>query len=169
MNTFKRSILGVALIACTMAAVTPVCKAQPSYGLPGSQKLSIVPTILEGFGGGVTNFVIGTTNATVSPIALDNCRTITWEMTGQATNTTSTVSAVFALFCDTTATNWYTVATNAAVGSIRTLTFLASTGLRTESTNFDIGAYRYMIPLYITNSGQCVSNLSLRYGLKPGF
>ena len=151
----------------------PLCaQVQYSAGLPGSVLLTAVPTILEGSGGGancLTNFTIGTTNATIGPVNLANAKYITWELTGQATNTTTTITVMFNLFTDMTATNWYQTASNAVLTGQRVMTCPLTTGLRTVSTNFEVDCYQYMVPLYLTNASQCVSNLSLRYGIKPGY
>lgn len=147
--------LGCALL------LPPAASAQS--GLPGGQRLSCVPQILEG--GAATNFVIGTTNATIAPIYLGNVDHIGWEGTAQTTNTTSTVTVLFAVFEDISG-DWPTAVSNCAASSLRQMTIPATTSGVTVGTNYAVDGYQWMVPLYITNASQMVSNLTLRYFLK---
>ena len=185
-KSFLRSLLA-GLIAVAMVSLAPAASASGDtnsttmYG-GGSALLptTALPQILAG--GAPASFSVGGTNPTVFPIDLTGSRNIGWELTGQATNTTTTLTAVFVLFEDATAiastnnipTNtpplsWWTVVSNAAPSSLRVLSGTATTTGVTLSTNFNTDGYRWCIPLYVTNSAQMVSNLTLRPFLKTGF
>lgn len=154
-------------IAAFGLLVLPATSQAQYYTLGGSQLLTAVPATLAASGS--TNFVIGTTNATIGPVSLAGIKNIGWELTCTGTNT-STLTVQWALFADQTATNWYTVATNATGNSLKTATFAVINGTSTLSTNYDTGAFQWMIPLSISDaSGSSVTGLSLRYVVKPGF
>ena len=158
-----KKLLSTLGLAVTLAL--PLASQAQSYGLPGGQLLSGLP----GTNAYVYTFVIGTTNATVSPVYLGNCHSISWEFSGACTNTTSAASIVFALFNDMQSATWYTTASNCYGTACRVFTIPMTTSMITYSTNYDIGAYQWMVPLYLTNASQCITNCGLRYGIKPGY
>jgi hypothetical protein len=186
-KNFLRSLVA-GLLALTVVCLAPAAKAVGDtnsaatlYG-GGSTLLSTAALPQIQAGGTAASFSIGGTSPNVFPIDLTGSRNIGWEMTGQATNTTTALTAVFVLFNDATAIastnnsptntpplNWWTVVSNAAPSSLRMLSGTATTTGVTLSTNFNTDGYRWCIPLYVTNSAQMVSNLTLRPFIKTGF
>ena len=138
-----------------------------AQGLPGGQLLSFLPTTLEG--PGCYYFNIGPANPTNALIDLVNVGHIGFEITAQSTNSATTVTVAFVTFLAADYPGWPVAASNMAPQCLQTLTLHATTNLQMTSAVFDVGAYRWMSPLYITNSSFCVSNFSLRWFVKPGF
>jgi hypothetical protein len=160
----KLSQLALPAVAALALLFAQTAAAQ-YYSLPGGQQLTGLP----GTNAYLFSFSIGGTNPTVAPVNLAGCRNISWEFKGACTNTTSAASLVFALFNDMTATDWATTVSNCTLTSLRVMTLPMTTSMQTISTNYQIDAYQWMVPLYLTNASQCLTNCALRYGIKPGF
>jgi hypothetical protein len=159
-----KNLFLIAVMALGLVDMTLPSQAQ-SYGLPGGSLVSAMPAS-SAYG---TNWIIGTTNATISPIYVGNCRNVNWEVNGACTNTTSSGAILFALFNDMSSATWWLVASNASQTATRLMTIPWTGVLQTISTNYDVSSYQWMVPLYYTNSAQCVTGATLRYSMKPGF
>lgn len=174
----QRFNFGIGLVICLlMLAMAIPAPAQ----LPGGQLLSKTAVVPIMDGDTAKLFTIAGTNADVAPIYLGGVKNIGWEITAQTTNTTATLTLMLNLFDDAsqiagaggTPTNWpplswWQVASNATATSARVMTVVANTTGVTVGTNYAVDGFQWMVPLYLTNSGKMVSNLTVRWFLKPG-
>jgi hypothetical protein len=174
MKNLKPTLL-LAGIICLACSVALPARAQFFGGLYGSQSFGqavtsvynagtnvVNPTTLIPLNTSGTNFVLPlATNSTVTAVALNNAHSIVLQVQAAGYTNGPLVSVPFVRSLD--GVNWDTTpfcnltVTPSGAG----VTALAS-------TNIDLGAYGYVCPFGFTNAAT-ITNLAIRYAIKPGF
>ena len=147
------SLVAIASVAVALLLSNRKAEAQYNGGLYGWVQMSM-PTSL-------TNAAAYTFPA--SPIQIQNGHYIGFQLQAYGSNTMSSActlavaKSVDGVTADTTGIYFLTMT-------------MVNTSRVAASTNLDIGAFGYVIPLYITNANaDFLTNAVLKYSVKPGF